>query len=232
MQKRLASKLSRRDQRTSLRELFLFRRLITCSRCRRHLIGERHKTYLYYRCHTPLCKQITVRSELIDAAFAEVLETFCFTSKQVEYFESYILEQFNHLKSNVESQRKNLRTDLSEIQSKLLNITDHLISGLIDKRLFIITKNDLLQKELSIQEQLNNIETDEQTALQELESAFHFAQTASVDFEQGNYNRKRYIISRIATDILITDKVMKVVWRSSFKFLLQLKSQHPDGASN
>ena len=59
----------RLDGKTSakiIRHDFLFRRMIACAYCRYHLIGERQKGHVYYRCHTPRCLTRGLREEVVE----------------------------------------------------------------------------------------------------------------------------------------------------------------------
>lgn len=59
--------------RLGLKHRFLYRRLIVCA-CGHRLVGERHKGFVYYRCHSHGCR-VSLREERIEAAFVHHLWT-------------------------------------------------------------------------------------------------------------------------------------------------------------
>ena len=54
---------------------FRFRRMIRCTGCGAHLIGERAKgRYVYYRCHKPQCGTVCLKEEAVENAFTGIFD--------------------------------------------------------------------------------------------------------------------------------------------------------------
>jgi DNA invertase Pin-like site-specific DNA recombinase len=52
---------------------FPFRRFLRCGLCGQTLIGELQKGHAYYRCHTQGCATKTIREEIVEQSFSDIL---------------------------------------------------------------------------------------------------------------------------------------------------------------
>ncbi len=90
VQMRLKDKTTRKSSNTSLREAFLFRKLLTCAECTYRLIAEKQKGYIYYRCQKGFCLQKTIREEVVVDAFLETLGNLHFSKKEAVCFQEQL----------------------------------------------------------------------------------------------------------------------------------------------
>jgi site-specific DNA recombinase len=99
---------------------FLFRRLIVCTQCGRHLVGERQKgRYVYYRCHRPECGATCIAETAIDAELRRQLESLRFDSRELRDLRDMI-ENIRAFRCGSDAATKGfpaLRTRLSTIYS-------------------------------------------------------------------------------------------------------------------
>lgn len=216
VQQVLRRRTTRSNPEPPLREAFLFRKLLTCQRCRRHLIGEKQKDYSYYRCHTRDCPQKTIRSEIVEQKFSEVLRSLRYSKKDILRFEATMHKQFLTLGDKVLAVRIKLRAELEHIQNRLLQLTDNLIKGTIDQSLFVRMKNELTGQELAVREQLDTVEITKRISLQKTKDAFQFTQSASVEYSRANYTRKRAIIQTITEAIYVENKAVAIKLQTPF----------------
>ncbi len=72
---------ARANRHTPVKHYFRYRRLLQCRECNRTLVGERQKGRVYYRCHAPICKGVSVREDRITAALARGLVVMRCTPK-------------------------------------------------------------------------------------------------------------------------------------------------------
>ena len=61
------------NRRVSVHD-FLFRRMVSCASCRCHLIGERQKERVYYRCHSLRCRGRSIREDRLNDAIVAQLQ--------------------------------------------------------------------------------------------------------------------------------------------------------------
>jgi site-specific DNA recombinase len=59
----------------SQRHDFLLRRRLVCKACQHTLIGETHKSFVYYRCQVPECPTTSIREELAERAILSAIES-------------------------------------------------------------------------------------------------------------------------------------------------------------
>ncbi len=60
---------------------FVYRGLVRCVGCSRHIIGDHRKGHTYYRCHVKKCRGTSVREEVLDEAARAALTPLTFGSE-------------------------------------------------------------------------------------------------------------------------------------------------------
>src|SRR5205085_9111015 len=118
------------------KHFFIFRRIISCRRCKNLLIAERQKENIYYRCQTKQCPQKTIREEIIEEKLLEIYEKLQLTSEEFNYFK---IEAINYLKNEPkrnEEIKKHLLMEFSQIESRLAKLTDAYMDEIFDKETY------------------------------------------------------------------------------------------------
>lgn len=226
----LSGKAITRSNKVWHDEVFLFRKLLTCDSCKYRLVGEKQKTYIYYRCHTVGCPQKTIRDELIENSFIEILQSLKFTNAENEEFKEWIESRQSDIAFNIESEKKALELQLSQIHTRLSRLTDALVDGLIEERLFLQKKNNLVEVENELKTKLIKIETSEPEALRKTEKFIELVNSACLSYQMANFQNKRHLIRSATSNFFISNKKVVIKLNLPFKLIVNRQGEPVGGA--
>ncbi len=214
----------------SLDEVFLFRKFLTCESCRYRLIGERQKDYLYYRCHISECPQKTIREELIDKSFTQVLQKLQFNAEETACFADWFKHRHAQSEQNIEAERKALKLNLELAQSRLSRLTDALVDNVIDQELFVKKKNSLISSEQELKEKLSKIETLEPEALQKTEKFLELANSAYLSYKTASFQNKRDLVKTVTSNFYVEGKSVLIKLNLPFEMVINRNDVTGGGA--
>ncbi len=232
MQNVLRRKSTKYIRRSPLQEAFLFRQLLICKSCKRWLIAERQKGHAYYRCHTIICPQKTIREEVVQDTVSALLRNLQPDPAEIGQLEQWLVNRRQRIGQDIAEKRQELLQKLEFARSSLARLTDALISDVIDRAVFVQRKNNLVASELELKQDLANLEMTEQQSFKKLEEAFEFSQSAYLTFMYASYQRRREVITTVAESVEVIGKSVTVKLRTPFETLALHKKNNPDGASN
>lgn len=106
-----------------------FRNTFTCDRCEKFLTGERQKSHIYYRCHTPGCPEKSYREDRLEAEILTALKKHEWTDEQVAAFRCE-LEKRGGLREQDEL-RASLNLRAADVQTRQARLMDLYIDGKI-----------------------------------------------------------------------------------------------------
>ncbi len=216
----LNGKMTSQANKKTLEDVFLFRKLATCDLCKYRLIGERQKGYLYYRCHTRECQQKTIREELIDRSFQELLQSIQFTSKETTEAEKWFRHRHQKMESHIGQAKKALNLQLEQTQSRLSKLTDALVDGIIEQELFIQKKNSLVMAEQELKSKLTNLEGNKTEALQKTEKFLELINSAYLSYKEANFEKKRHLVKTVTSNFFIRGKTVSIKPHLPFELLI------------
>ncbi|HMO81170.1 MAG TPA: recombinase family protein [Pirellulaceae bacterium] len=216
---------------TALREAFLFRRLLKCASCNYHLVGERQKGHIYYRCHTRTCPQKSIREEKVRTFVRSTIRKLEPKPDESDRFQNWLSARRHRINEHIAKRRAALLGQLEDTRHYLGRLTDALISDSIDKVMFLERKNNLIAKEVELRDLLVNVEVTEHESLKKFESALAFVKIASLTFEYAPYERKREVIKTIIERLGVNHKKISCKLHDPFEMVL-LQKKNPDRESN
>src|SRR5882724_10797660 len=94
---------------------FTFRRLLSCASCRYSLIGETHKGYIYYRCHTKGCPRAQAKETDIDATLEELFLPLQFLDEEREDWREQLKEMGHDFEGSKRHLENVLKGDLEKL---------------------------------------------------------------------------------------------------------------------
>lgn len=188
------------------RHNFTFRRMLRCSVCRYSLIGEQQKGHVYYRCHIRSCPTTTVREESVESAAIAALNTMKLDSEELDYYRTWLQE--NKITQNLllEQELSTCRLRLDSIRSRLLKLTDALIDGTIDKRLFDDRKSALVIEEQTAKESVSMLEGGSAAGLNRLEKFLELIESAPIAYQYANSDEKRELLGNLTSNFRVSGK--------------------------
>ncbi|HWY60491.1 MAG TPA: recombinase family protein [Rhizomicrobium sp.] len=181
---------------------FLFRRLIRCVGCNRHLIGERKKQrYIYYRCHDSSCGPVCLNERRVESEIKTVLALLHCEDEEVRDIRDIAERQLAEREHEKQRQTAAVQLNIVNCDDRLNRLTDALVNGLIDKVAFDPRRSSILAEKCGFQETLNNIAalpSPTERALEKLE----LANTAYNLYEIGIPSEKRDVLQKAMSNFL------------------------------
>lgn len=200
---------------------YVFRRMFTCTNCKRSLIGEKQKGRVYYRCH--LCSGVSIREDFIETAIENALLYFNLCSHEVAQVEEAKQQLLKIDKENLDTEKKALTLQLESLDSRLSKLTDAYIDEVVDKDLYLKKKNKLINEIQAIKHKLskNSDGVSEERRTQALHLELY--KTAYLSYLEGNPSEKRVLLQELTSNRSISMKNIAIELYSPYQELCEVK---------
>ena len=129
---------------------FVFRRLLECTRCRRHLYAEVQKGHTYYRCHSEGCQGTCIRESVVLRQVLDVLGSFPVTDRVLDRFNQFVGEARIRLSREDDEARKLDSLRRWQLHERIDRLTDAFLDGAIDRTTFEGRKRVLEDERLAM----------------------------------------------------------------------------------
>lgn len=195
------------------RREFLFRRMLTCTRCGYTLSGERQRGYAYYRCHTPKCRGTSIREDAIEAKILSHMRPMLFSMQDRAYFLARGKILRRSWADRQKSQEAALRLKLDHNRARLLRLTDALIDGTVEKSIYENRKEDLLMEQKGIEEAIDKLSCMPTSGIENLLDFLELAGSLYLQYISSSTERKRILLLRTTSNREVDGKEPYVTWK-------------------
>jgi site-specific DNA recombinase len=195
---------------------FLFRRMISCTHCRYSLIGERQKGYVYYRCHTKECPTLTIREELVIAAFQSRLQPLHFEEAEIAELRSMIAAHFDQRATRRDEHIHAVNLRLEASRARLSRLGDVYTDGMIEKSLFADKKLSLLMEQKGLEEDRNTVARNKSHFTQKLDVIVERLESVPLSYENANPIEQQFLLKEITSNVTLDRKKVDIKLRSPF----------------
>lgn len=185
---------------------FIFKKLLICKNCGYTLIGEKQKGHIYYRCHTKSCPTTCVREELIEEELFRILKSIQFSEKELKYLHGKLLTFKIDWHQQKEDVSHSLVLKIDNISSRLTRLTDAFVDGNIEKDIFDERKGTLLMERKSLEEQLHQIQSNQNSLPDQLQEFLELTKSVYLSYQLGNPEEKRDLLKIITSNRFIDGK--------------------------
>ncbi len=196
---------------------FLFRRMITCAHCGYRMIGEKHKSYVYYRCHTKDCPTIAIREEIATDALRAKLQPLHFEEREMNELRDLVLEQLNEQGSRREDRTHALNLRMENVRARLSRLVDAYTDGMVEKELFAEKKLTLLMEQRELQDEHHAIQAGGSHLTQKLDEIIELLKSLQLSYEYGDIVERRDFLNEITSNIEVDRKNVAITLRSPFR---------------
>ena len=196
--------------RTNTRPLkhdFLFRRRVKCRLCGFSLIGELHKSHIYYRCQTQACPTTCVREEIIDQAILNVLLQLRLNDPERRFLKQQLAQLLADEKGSQARITGALELRIRQSDERLNRLTDAYIDRLIEKELYEQRKKALLLERLDAQETIKRTSAGQQETLAEF---LEHADSAYLAYKTGTVDEKRRVLEAVTSNRTVAKKSVEI----------------------
>lgn len=218
--KRVQDRLRGKSNTKATKHDYLFRRMLACEGCGYHLIGERQKGRVYYRCHSVTCPKLCAREDVVEGALRGLLAALEFTAEE----RAFLLAEAQNLSTeavSAEAQQKEvLSAQIGQVRQRLERLTDALLDGVIDKGLFDERRTALLVEERTLQERLGT-QPDGGCGGDEVAKILELGNSALVSYEMANVDEKRELLNLVTSNRTVQRNGLVVELRNPFRALAE-----------
>ena len=184
---------------------FLFRRLLRCKGCGYSLIGEKQKSFAYYRCHTQ-CPATCVREERVEEAVLQTFWPLQFNEQEKDYLRAKLAALKLDWGKKKEAETNALGLRLAQLHDRLARLTDAYIDGTIDKGLFEERKQVLLMERKDLENELTEMNDQNRTLPNRLSEFLELAGNAYLLYKLGLPEEKRDLLKIVTSNRAIEGK--------------------------
>ncbi len=201
---------------TGLKHDFLFRRYVKCESCRYSLIGERQKGNVYYRCHSKTCQIKTIREELLELEIHKIINKVQLTKEEGKILDELLLKAHSNwinIQSGIE---ESLNLQHTKASQKMDKLTDALIDGLIDKKLFEEKREKIIFEIQDINQRRGKISSEKDNIFKKAKNYIELAKSLRKSYLNGNPEEKRDMLKIITSNFTINQKNLMFTIKSPF----------------
>lgn len=185
---------------------YTYRRLFSCGLCGRKLIGETQKGHIYYRCHTKHCQTKCLREEVMHESLSNSLSSLRFTGDELHLAETLLDDLIAKSFQVSQSVNESYGRDMRNVDDRISRLTDLLIDGLIDRDVFEIKKNALLERKLSVRDKLKANDENAGWIAEKVRETLELAKRASTSYEIADCIDKRRLVIQTTSNRIVTGK--------------------------
>lgn len=213
---------------------FLFRGLLECALCKRHLIGEAQKGHTYYRCHTRGCLNKCLREEIVDAVVRAHLASIAFHDEDHAALKAFIAKMRGEAASNQITLVKSLTLRRDEIDSRISRLTDAYVDRMIDEDIFRRRNGELQLERAQLSEQLHELHDDSACTVDASEALLQQLLNVLDRYGEATVAERREIIGAVATRLVVSQRDVSIEPNPHVAMLIEQRSRDgehlfPDG---
>jgi hypothetical protein len=190
-------------EKKKIKHQFTFRRLFKCDECKKAIIGERQKHWVYYRCHTARCPSVTFREEEVAGQISSSMLDLCLSKTATQYMRHAITRW-----GNTHTHRDNsglLEIEKQKIEAKKEQLLDAFLDQTIDKETYNQRHGGLLVQECGITERQKNLSTQASLPAR-AENTLELFKNLYVTYSLANSGEKRQLVEILYANRFVRGK--------------------------
>lgn len=202
---------------------FLFRQAVTCAACGYHLVGERQKGYVYYRCHSAECRGVSLREEAIENSVRHALGEIEISTEEHEV----LVDECRQLRSAAfqrhDDALRMLEARVESAKARLDRLADALVDGLLDREVYQSRRNSLLKDLVDVEHQRTQSAGNPEHGIDEVASYLELAKIALHQYDSGSSREKRDTVRNVTSNLSVLGKSVVVELRNPYRTIAEHK---------
>lgn len=211
--------LKRKTRTRIIKNNFLYSRMIKCNGCNYSLIGERVKSYVYYRCHQKECSTKTIREDRVQNCLMQCLDKIQLSTIESNTLNEILKKAQINWTDTQKGIEDSLRLQFANVSNKLNRLTDAFIEGTIDKVLFDLKKQNLIIESNGLKMKLSQISNEKDAIFRKVQKFLELLKNLKNSFEIGIHQEKRNIMKYITSNFTIEGKKLGITMNLPFSVL-------------
>jgi site-specific DNA recombinase len=194
----------------AIRHDFLFRRRLRCGDCDYSLVGETHKSFIYYRCQTQDCPTTTIREEAVEQTILQKFMELRLNDEERRYIASQLRKLKAEDTQSAEETVAAMVLRVGQIEERTNRLMDAYIDRLIEKDTFEERKKTLLMERTDAEEKLAEMRTGRFRVSEELQYFLERAGGAYSAYKIGNLDERRDLVDSLTSNRLLRGKSLEI----------------------
>jgi DNA invertase Pin-like site-specific DNA recombinase len=223
------SVLKGRMPHQSRRRRYRYQRLIRCAGCGYHLIAERQKGRVYYRCHTAACPLKCIREDAVDHALQRGTSKLVLSEPEWNSVRSDIDQHFETTQHDVAQHRKALELAIASIDNRQATLTDAVLDGIIDRSEYLARKERILLERADLLRRHKEADGYQAAAHAHAIEILELAKTASLLPQVANDEELRRIVKATTLNLSVHQRNIVIAWREPFRTLVNASADPCSG---
>ena len=200
---------------------FLFRRMFRCAECNRTMTGERHKEYVYYRCHSRDCRANIVREERIEGAVRDTFEPVQITGDEMQIFAEVLEDCRASWGDRKALLLRSLALQRANVKQREARLIDAYVDQLLDKEAFEARRTQLNTDLVLLDEQVAECQGDGTARFDKIASEFELASRLCSAYFRALDDEKRNILTRVSSNRTVQSKNVAITLRTPYRQLAE-----------
>jgi hypothetical protein len=207
----------RTNTRTKKHSL-MFRRLFACSGCNHTLIGEVHRSHIYYRCQNQDCPMTTIREDMLEQGFKEHLDQIKLTETESDFFSA----KAQAFKADWIKERLSaiafLEAKLTQLTVRLGKFADAFIDDTIEKQIYEERKTAILIERKNLEGKIAELRNG-RSIPDELQNFLEFTKNPKTLYEIALPDKKRRLVQTITSKNVAGKKTTVFSFKTPFNIM-------------
>jgi site-specific DNA recombinase len=195
---------------------FLFRKSVLCGACARHLVGERQKGHVYYRCHTRHCPGCSIREERIDEAVRARLKSFVLSDDELDdlyTMNAALDDEWDDKRSGYE---RALAMQAEAIERRLSRLIDVYLDRALDQAAFEEKRLSLLMERKALEQRREELGNG-QSPMRKIAKYLEHVKALPLSYDLGTLQEKRDVLQTTTSNLTAFGKCVVVELLSPFQ---------------
>ncbi len=212
-----------------LKHGFIFRRMIGCATCKYHLIGEKQKGRVYYRCHSKTCPGTCIREDQLAETIKEKLGKIDFTETDCLEVQQTLSSLSGESAESIENYKKHVELSRAAVAARLSRLTDAFLEGLFEQSVFAEKKQQLLMERQKLDDEWKELTEGKISAETDFRLYVERLKNLTLSYEFATDDEKRDIVKTVTSNFFAKGKNVVVELRSPFREIESLKTTRFSG---
>jgi site-specific DNA recombinase len=200
-----------------------FSRMIACAHCNYHLIAERQKGHVYYRCHTRECPTTSVREEVADSAIQDRLVALSFDDEDMAWLTNETKALAANQSEHRENRAKSIQLQLDAVNGRLARLMDAYLDDTFDTSLLKEKQLALIMERRALEDEHRRNAAGENSVAESILEYLELLNGLPLRYETGNREQKRQLVKDVSSNLSANGRNVAVELRSPFREIAELE---------
>jgi site-specific DNA recombinase len=206
------------------REKYLFQKMLKCQSCGYHLIAERQKGHVYYRCHE--CPGTCLREYMVEDTIKKSLKKANLNDSERAALQDDIQMVLGGESLAKKEAQRVLRLQVSNLNQRLEKLTDAYLEGMLTKEEYEGRKEKLFTERMDKEAQMAILGEDNRQFEGDMQNYLELAISMPDRYITENVSEKRDLLKLVTSNIFISHKTVMPQWRSGFQVFVSEREDY------